>query len=290
MKRICLIILCIFLALMFVACSNDGNNSKNKKPHINENNKGADEVDNTTFGLKEGWNDLRLLENVQSFNLPYQIYLPKDYSKDKAYPVLFFIHGNGSRGNDNTSQFNNAKICETLINNSEHQDIIIIAPQCDKDTQWVESDHTKGNYILQSEMTYCLQVALDIFDYWTNKLSTDNSRYYLYGNSMGAYACYDLLSRFPDKWACAVVVAGCGDLNYADKLKDIPIWMHHGDEDTLVPYEGSVKMYDALKQAGGKDNIILTTYKGQGHTIFNAVGFDPSVADWIWEQRLINDK
>ena len=286
MKRICLIILCVLLALTLVGCSKNESSSKNKKPQINDNDNGGEEVDNTIVGLKEGWNDSNLNDKAEKFFLPYRIYLPKGYTTDKKYPVLFFLHGNGSRGSDNTTQMNNAQICDTLLADPNTSDIIIIAPQCSAESMWVLHDaKTEGNYIMDKELSPYLSEALNVFDYWCSKLSTDENRYYLYGNSNGGHACYDLMSRFPDKWAAAVVVAGCGDLNQADKLKDIPIWIHHGTTDNLVPYETSTKMVDALKKAGAGDNIILTTYEGEGHTIFGAVGLNKDVANWIYDQK-----
>lgn len=286
MKKISLIILCILLALVLVGCSGGNDQSSNKKPQRNTDDNKGEEVDNTIVGLKEGWNDSNQNDKAEKFFLPYRIYLPKDYSTDKKYPVLFFLHGNGSRGNDNLSQMNNARICDTLLADPNTSDIIIIAPQCSSDSAWVLHDaKTEGNYTMDKELSPYLAEALNVFDYWCSKLSTDKDRYYLYGNSNGGHACYDLMSRFPDKWAAAVIVAGCGDLAQADKIKDIPIWIHHGTTDTLVPYETSTKMVEVLKQAGAGDNIMLTTYEGEGHTIFNAVGLNRDVANWLYEQK-----
>ena len=286
MKKISLIILCILLALVLVGCSGGNDQSSNKKPQRNTDDNKGEEVDNTIVGLKEGWNDSNQNDKAEKFFLPYRIYLPKDYSTDKKYPVLFFLHGNGSRGNDNLSQMNNARICDTLLADPNTSDIIIIAPQCSSDSAWVLHDaKTEGNYTMDKELSPYLAEALNVFDYWCSKLSTDEDRYYLYGNSNGGHACYDLMSRFPDKWAAAVIVAGCGDLAQADKIKDIPIWIHHGTTDTLVPYETSTKMVEALKQAGAGDNITLTPYEGEGHTIFNAVGLNRDVANWLYEQK-----
>lgn len=282
MKKICLIALCF---LLLVGCSSKGNQNSNKKPQRN-NDEGGEEVDNTIVGLKEGWNDSNLNDKAEKFFLPYRIYLPKGYSTDKKYPVLFFLHGNGSRGSDNLSQMKYSQICDTLLSDPNTSDIIIIAPQCSSDSAWVLHDaKTEGNYTMDKDLSPYLSEALNVFDYWCSKLSTDENRYYLYGNSNGGHACYDLMSRFPDKWAAAVVVAGCGDLAQADKIKDIPIWMHHGTTDTLVPYETSTKMVNALKAAGATDNIILTTYEGEGHTIFNVVGLNRDVANWLYSQK-----
>ena len=36
--------------------------------------------------------------------LPYRVLFPKGYDSTQQYPVLFFLHGAGERGNDNEQQ------------------------------------------------------------------------------------------------------------------------------------------------------------------------------------------
>ncbi len=239
--------------------------------------------------LKAGaWNNSNTLKEAQKFSIPYQIYLPVDYTPEKNYPVLFYLHGNGSRGTNNTTQISNdsAEILKRIRVSADHKgDVIMIAPQCSTNTQWVSCDYKVGNYTSTPKMAACLQTAVEIFDYWTDLLSTDPDRYYLYGNSMGGFACWDLMSRFPDRFAAAVIVAGCGDLAKAPEMKDLAIWIHHGTTDTTVPYSGNEKMEKALREAGAGDNVILTSYPGKGHTIFKEVGASPAVLKWIFEQK-----
>lgn len=34
------------------------------------------------------------------YNFEYVTYLPKDYDENRKYPLVFFLHGAGERGND----------------------------------------------------------------------------------------------------------------------------------------------------------------------------------------------
>lgn len=34
-------------------------------------------------------------------SLPYRLLLPENYNANKKYPLIFFMHGSGERGNDN---------------------------------------------------------------------------------------------------------------------------------------------------------------------------------------------
>jgi predicted peptidase len=128
-----------------------------------------------------------------------------------------------------------------------------------------------------------------VFDYWFERISYDENRVYLWGNSMGAYASWDLMQRYPDKYAAAVIVAGCGDIAFAPQLAKNNIWIHHGDIDTTVPYSGNKKMYDALVANGAGDNVKFTDYPGKGHSIFTAVGQNMTVVEWMFAQTLKNN-
>ena len=39
-----------------------------------------------------------------SDSIPYRILFPKNFSPNKEYPLLLFLHGAGERGNDNDYQ------------------------------------------------------------------------------------------------------------------------------------------------------------------------------------------
>lgn len=239
--------------------------------------------------LNDGWNNMGDYAGTADIDILYSIYKPKNYDPNKKYPVVLYMHGNGSRGNDYTHiTKDTASIIPTLTSNAKYMnDVIVIAPQCLKSEQWVTCDHTKGEYT-SKEITQCLSEAVQVFDYWFERISYDENRVYLWGNSMGAYASWDLMQRYPGKYAAAVIVAGCGDIAFAPQLAKNNIWIHHGDIDTTVPYSGNKKMYDALVANGAGDNVKFTNYPGKGHSIFTAVGKNQTVIDWMLSQTLGN--
>ncbi|MCH8541529.1 MAG: prolyl oligopeptidase family serine peptidase [Opitutales bacterium] len=82
----------------------------------------------------------------------------------------------------------------------------------------------------------------------------DRQRIYLTGHSMGGSSTWYIMLARPDLAAAAVPLAGIPpiDLDEAERLKDIPIWMMMGNND---PWSGSypyVRTYQNLVQEGAE--------------------------------------
>ena len=65
----------------------------------------------------------------------------------------------------------------------------------------------------------------------------------------------------------------------AYRLKNVPIWAFHGDADTLVPPEESIRMVEAVRQAGG--DARLTLYPGVRHESWINAFSDYALFDWL---------
>src|SRR5205085_1737719 len=58
----------------------------------------------------------------------------------------------------------------------------------------------------------------------------DPDRVYLTGLSMGGFGTWALAARHPDKFAAIAPICGGGDPATAEKLKDLPTWVFHGEQ------------------------------------------------------------
>ena len=72
-------------------------------------------------------------------------------------------------------------------------------------------------------------------------------RFALTGLSMGGYGTWDLIARFPDRFAAAVPICGGGDPKTASQIKHIPIWAFHGALDSVVP-PGQSRMAGSVRR------------------------------------------
>src|SRR5206468_3124323 len=107
----------------------------------------------------------------------------------------------------------------------------------------------------------------------------DPKRVYLTGLSMGGYGTWSLATAYPDRWAAIVPVCGAGNPEKAYRLKHVPCWCFHGDDDKAVPVRRSRDMILALKLAGGQPRY--DEYAGVGHNSWDQAYGTPELYDWL---------
>ena len=100
---------------------------------------------------------------------------------------------------------------------------------------------------------------------------------------MGGWGIYDFLKKAPTLFAAAVPVAGGGKPDIAASIKDVPLWIWHGDKDEDVKPEHATKMAEALK-AAGSTVFKYTLLPGEGHLIHWKVADNADVREWIFAQ------
>lgn len=193
----------------------------------------------------------------------YCEFKPNDFNESKKYPIVFFVHGAGTRGDDLSLVRNNA-IVKKLT--EREKDAVIIAPQC-KGNTWFD---VFESLIALTEHAYGLPFA-------------DKDRFYIAGNSMGGYTSYQLMMSRPNLFAAGVVCCGGGMYWNAERLKDIPLLIFHGLKDNVVFPCESEHMAESIVRAGG--NAKLTLYPECDHNSWDKAFDDPNTLEWLFEQR-----
>lgn len=215
--------------------------------------------------------------------IPYRLLLPDNYDDTKDYPLLVFFHGAGERGNDNEKQFVH---CVQYIYDNVPEDCIILVPQCPEQQQWVDAPWSLGPYsINKTPESNELNAVYNLSKELTKTYSVDNERIYALGISMGAFAVWDVMVRHHDFFAAGVAVCGGGDPTKAELLKDIPMYVFHGDADPDVPVSGSRDTVVAIRNAGG-NKIEYKEYAGWGHGIWNMAFAEPKLFDKLLSNKL----
>lgn len=222
--------------------------------------------------------------------MPYRLYIPENYDPNKQYPLLLCMHGHGEVGDDNSRQLSGTVqlLFQNHADNEQLMQSIILAPQCPTGQQWVNSpDWGTGNYSIDAipeatSIKNALKILYDVMD----RYSVDRDRVYVTGLSMGGFATWDLLMRHGEIFAAGAPICGAADPSQAENLKDIPIWTFHDVGDPVVPYAGTLEMYNTIKALDG--NIRMTTYRFNDHNSWSPAYADKDLINWLYAQRLSN--
>ena len=100
---------------------------------------------------------------------------------------------------------------------------------------------------------------------------------------MGGFGTWATAAAYPERYAAAVPIAGGGDLHDATRLKNLPIWAFHGEDDDTVKPRLSKDMVKAITEAGGHPK--LTLYPNIGHGSWGPAYADPALYEWLFQQR-----
>lgn len=222
-----------------------------------------------------------------SKSIPYRLFVPRNYDKTKAYPIVVAMHGAGERGNNNISQLNHA-FTNMWADDSIQKDhpAFVLAPQCPANEWWVVSK-TFGDYKFEdTPITDNLKAMFGILDSLEREFNIDHAREYITGMSMGGAATWYALAYQPDRFSAAVPVCGGGDTAKARIFDKIPIWTFHEVDDPTVPVAFTRHLATAIKAVGGS-RFKYTEYPasmGYGHESWKPAGKDPALHRWLFQQ------
>lgn len=223
-----------------------------------------------------------VFESSDGHELPYRVLFPDNYSKNKEYPVILFLHGAGERGNDNEKQL--VHIADKFLTDEfqENYPSIVLFPQCAEDDYWAFVNRENNQWLVEDteKSTPSMEALMEMFLEFQQNNAVDKSRLYLAGLSMGGFGTYDLLVRRPDWFAAAIPICGGGNKRYTYKYKDVPLWMFHGAKDPVVPVSLSQELADDFRGRGM--NFIYTEYPEGGHDVWTQAWEEPKLLPWLF--------
>ena len=222
--------------------------------------------------------------------LYYRVLYPKDYDSTKKYPVLFFLHGAGERGNDNEKQLIHGAKLFLREDVSDKYKAIVIFPQCSRNDYWsnVLRDHedkSRNFYFLEDgPPNRYMVLAQELVTLVLNTYPVKKDQVYVGGLSMGGMGTFEIVKRMPGIFAAAFPICGGANPATAVKMKNVRWWIFHGAKDDVVPPFHSEKMVTALKTAGAK--VKFTLYPNANHNSWDSALAEPGLLEWLFGQRL----
>lgn len=206
-------------------------------------------------------------KSEKHFNFNYVKYLPQDYNETKKYPIVFFLHGAGERGDDLELACRHGYMKYVREQNADYP-FIFVAPQCPEDKIWAT----------------CVESLTAFVDDMCDELPIDKDRIYVTGLSMGGMGTWLLAMANPHKFAAIAPICGSSICWYAGIVKHLPIMMYHGDLDEIVPITESITMLKAVHNNGGHAQLKICY--GYGHNAWD-VAYD---GDELWKWLLSHKK
>lgn len=197
----------------------------------------------------------------------YVVFVPDGYTPRRAWPAILYMHGAGERGVDGRVHSLHG-LGKAIRKNLERFPCIVVMPQSRPEMKW------EGPMV---------DLALATLDAAIDEYRIDKERIVLTGLSLGGYGTWRIGAMHPERFSCLVPVCGGGDMTWAAKLAERPIWCWHGDADTAVPVDRSREMVEAVRAAGGI--VTYTELSGVTHNSWDPCYGDEKVIGWMLEQK-----
>lgn len=219
----------------------------------------------------------RTFKNSRREKMPYRLFIPSGYDKNKKYPIIIWLHGAGGAGNDNLLQITGDQIPGTRVwtkpENQARHPAFVLVPQ--SEGGWASINGTQ----LSTEE----RLVVEILDGLKKEFNIDGKRVYVAGQSNGGFGTWDMISKRPELFAAGIPLCGGGNPALAQNLVFMPIWAFHGDKDDVIPVEESRNMIAAIKRLGGVPRY--TEYKGVDHDVWDLAFIEPGIVEWLFAQH-----
>lgn len=238
--------------------------------------------------------DLKLYEKEMFVHkgdtIPYRVLLPANYDASKNYPLIYFLHGAGERGNDNENQLVHGARLFLKEEVRKNYPAIVVFPQCAGDSYWSNVEQRRdssGNrefhFLEGGEPTKSMVMAQLLLKDLLKKYPINKKQIYVGGLSMGGMGTFEIVRRNPKIFAAAFPICGGANTATASKLKNLPWWVFHGGKDNVVPIRHSEEMVAALKAVNAE--VKFTVYPEAGHNSWDNAFAEPDLLSWLFSQK-----
>ena len=102
--------------------------------------------------------------------------------------------------------------------------------------------------------------------------------------SRGGYAAWRMAMQYPEKFAALVAICGVAPTFYSRWLRDMPVWVFHGEDDGTIPVSESDKIVEEMRNRG--QNVKYTRYPNTNHDSWTETFNNPELYEWLLKQSL----
>ncbi|MGB2398103.1 MAG: alpha/beta hydrolase-fold protein [Flavobacteriaceae bacterium] len=218
--------------------------------------------------------------------LPYRILLPENYTPEKRYPLLVFLHGAGERGADNELQLFHGSTLFLDASIRKNYPAVVVFPQCPQGKYWASVKSRENplsfEFFKRPKDNPVLGLVEALIEKIVSSYAINQDRLYVGGLSMGGMGTFEMVYRNPKKFAAAFAICGGANPKIAKRIRR-PVWrIDHGDADEVVPYALSERMAEALKKQGAE--VLFYRHPKVNHNSWENVFADQSFLPWLFSQ------
>jgi predicted peptidase len=203
---------------------------------------------------------------------------------EKGAPGILFLNGKGAVGDDGKLHLT-AGFVPAIEIAPEHWPFVVIAPQKPDEGEW----------------DFHEEAVLKMMDIAVEEGYVEKDKWALTGLSQGGHGTLFFASEHPDMFIAAAPVCGYAQIAFdkegkdnplpsfesylalvkdlAEKLKDIPVWIFHGDADRTVPVFTSRMLYKELQLA--EADVQYTEFPGVNHDAWDPAYAMSELSDWF---------
>jgi predicted peptidase len=213
---------------------------------------------------------------VTGTNVMYNLYLPKNYNKNRSYPMVLFMHDASVNSTDHDRtliQGLGAIVWATPEDQAKHPSFVLATQfggggsggpggpgaqgrQGEPGRQGAAGGGAPGGTREGApggvrEFSGNVDLVYRLVNYLTSQYNIDKNRLYSTGQSAGCTTTLDLMIKYPDLFAAAMPVAGQEEAQATSVLKDKKMWIvvSEGDFRAFPGMNASIELWE---KAGAK--------------------------------------
>jgi len=211
----------------------------------------------------------------QTQDQAYGLYLPQGYEPKRTYPLTFWLHYQG--GMTHSAGAWSPRI---VHQHGEDNGSIVVTPRARGSKSWYVGASHQDIWevfadIAGTDLTRATGLPADHGFTPDGLANVDENRVYLSGYSMGGYGTYMFGLMYPDFFAAAYSTSGVhfgsalpGGTHLLDNARHLPIVIHHGVVDELVPWVSILPVATSLNQLGFRHRMdSFPSYEHYTHAI-----------------------
>jgi len=247
---------------------------------------------------RAGWTQRQPFVGSTGDTIHFYLFSPAHIEPGGKYPLVLWLHGGlKSNGVGGPNMPTDAFYQEA---HQRQHPCFVLRPVAIQGKNWVSPRGAgTGSHTQPAAPCPSVTVLMELLDVVLTQHPIDAGSLHVLGASIGGYGTWDVIARYPEKFASAIPICGGGDPDKAARIKDMKIWIFHSADDNIVPVRGSQEMFRALMQARGESptveeddektvsmsadgKIRYTQFKHGGHNSWDRAMRSAEVIAWVF--------